>query len=48
MNVAKAFGLLQDGNLDKDEGKAEPQAADFTDGEGRCPLVPRSKNRDER
>jgi hypothetical protein len=40
MNVAKAFGLLQDENLDKNEGQAESQAADFTDGEGRCPMLP--------
>jgi len=39
-DVAKAFGLLQGGNTDKDERVAESQVADFTDGEGRCPVVP--------
>jgi hypothetical protein len=39
-DVAKAFGLLQDGNTVKDEEEVESQAADFTDGEGRCPVVP--------
>jgi len=39
-DIAKAFGLLQDGNTDKDEGEAESRVADFTSGEGRCPVVP--------
>jgi len=39
-DVAKAFGLLQDGNTDEDKGQVESQVADFIDGEGRCPVVP--------
>ena len=39
-DVAKAFGLLQDGNTDKNEVQVESQIADFTEGEGRCPVVP--------
>jgi integrase len=40
-DVAKAFGiLLQDGNMEKDEAGVEPQVADITKGEGRCPVVP--------
>ena len=39
-DVAKAFGLLQDGNTDKDEREVESQVADSTEGEGRCPVVP--------
>jgi Phage integrase family len=39
-DVAKAFGLLQDGNTEKDEEQVESQVADFTEGEGRCPVVP--------
>jgi len=38
--VAKVFGLLQDGNTDKDEGQVDSQITDFTEGEGRCPVVP--------
>jgi hypothetical protein len=37
-SVAKAFGLLQDGNTDKDDGKVESQV--LICGEGRCPVVP--------
>ena len=39
-DIAKAFGLLQDGNMNKEERKVEPEVADFTKGEGRCPVVP--------
>ena len=39
-DVAKAFGLLQDGNTDKDEKEVESQVVDFGEGEGRCPVVP--------
>ncbi len=39
-DVAKAFGLLQDGNTDKDKLEVKSQVADFTSGEGRCPVVP--------
>jgi hypothetical protein len=39
-DVAKAFGLLQDGNTDKDEEEVESQVVDFREGEGRCPVVP--------
>ena len=39
-DIAKAFELLQDGNTDKDEREVESHAADFTSGEGRCPVVP--------
>ena len=28
-DIAKAFGLLQDGNTDKDEEKVDPQVADL-------------------
>ena len=39
-DVAKAFGLLQDGNTDKDKEEVESQVVDFREGEGRCPVVP--------
>ena len=42
-DIAKAFGLLQDGNMNKvnkEERKVEPEVADFAEGEGRCPVVP--------
>src|SRR5437016_5618569 len=39
-DVAKAFGLLQDGNTDKDDEEVESQVVDFREGEGRCPVVP--------
>jgi hypothetical protein len=39
-DVAKAFGLLQYGNTDKNEGQVQSQVADFAEGEGRCPVVP--------
>jgi len=39
-DIAKAFGLLQDGNTAKERKKVESQVADFTNGEGRCPVVP--------
>jgi hypothetical protein len=39
-DVAKAFGLLQDGNTDNDEEEVESQVVDFREGEGRCPVVP--------
>ena len=32
-DVAKAFGLLQDGNTDKDEKEVESQVVDFGEGE---------------
>jgi len=39
-DVAKAFGLLHDGNTDKDDEEVESQVVDFREGEGRCPVVP--------
>jgi hypothetical protein len=36
-DIAKAFGLLQDGNT---ESEVELQVSDFAEGEGRCPVVP--------
>jgi hypothetical protein len=39
-DVAKALGLLHDGNTDKNERQAESQVADSAKGEGSCPVVP--------
>ena len=35
-DIAKAFGLLQDGNTERE---IESQVVDFPRGEGRCPVV---------
>jgi hypothetical protein len=39
-DVAKACGLLQDGNTNNADNTVDPPVADFTHGEGRCPVVP--------
>jgi hypothetical protein len=39
-DIAKPFGLLQDGILDENEATSRVARKLFTDGEGRCPVVP--------